>query len=511
LTFSSRHLPRIVGLLLLVILTSLAVHPVLAHPDRTKPRPCLVPPVPQKKSLPPPIGGGASPDRIFTGYDRDQLGARSMRTTGDLRVLAIRVDFEDQPMDSSTVYFERLLLFLHEHYFQVSDGQLRLLTTLAPSVYRLPETMAWYGLDDSIGVRQAVLCYDAVQAADPEVDYAAYDQVVMFHAGPGQESDVFDNSKEQIWSVFFRKEDFAYFLPREGAERGIRTNDVTAEGDTIFVETVAVFPELESQDGFVFSPVGVVCHEFGHALGLPDLYDTTAPENQVYAESQGVGSWDLMAAGTWNANGFVPAEFSAWSKVFVGWIDPVVVTGDTDVTLPAVSHDRRRGVIKIPIGGDEYFLIENRLQDYNGDGRFNYNETDSTTCGPDPRSGELVCLFDFYEDSYEGAEWDWWLPGEGAGSGLLIWHIDESVISDNLPYNTVNAEPSHKGIDLEEADGIQDMDRPGGNIEAFGSLYDSYRAGWVDRFGPTPSQTRTPTTAFAPESPSTRYRLPDPR
>ncbi|TPW10884.1 MAG: FG-GAP repeat protein, partial [bacterium] len=263
--------------------------------------------------------------------------------------------------------------------------------------------------------------------------------------------------------------------------------DISADGDTIFVADMAMYPELETQDGFVFSPVGVVCHELGHALGLPDLYDTVAPENQVFAESQGIGSWDLMAAGTWNANGFVPAEFSAWSKVAVGWIDPILVTSSQDlVSLSAVELDRFHGVIKVPIGGDEYFLIENRLQDLNGDGRFNFTENDSSKCRTEVTGGDsmLVCDFDFYVDSYADAEWDWWLPGESTGSGILIWHIDDSVIAENLPYNTVNAVADHKGIDLEEADGIEDLDNLGLDRDAFGSPYDSFRGGWVDRFGP---------------------------
>jgi M6 family metalloprotease-like protein len=478
-----------------ILLASVTVSLAAAAPRHAAPRPCLVPPVPQKKSLPPPLGGAADPSRIFDGYATRArgVGTRTLGTSdetpitlGTLRILAIRVDFEDEPMDSSTAYFERILLFQKEHYETVSDGQFILEQTLAPSVYRLPKPLTYYGLDDSIGVRQAVLGWDAVKAADPEVDFEDYDQVVLFHAGPGQESDVLNDSLEQIWSVFFRMEDFAYYLPYDGVANGIPTDDRTAQGDTIFVSDMAMFPELETQDGFVFSPVGVVCHELGHALGLPDLYDTVAPENQVFAESQGIGSWDLMAAGTWNANGFVPAEFSAWSKLFVGWIDPVVVTTGRSVSLQAVELDRRRGVVKIPIGGDEYFLLENRSQDPNGDGRFNFTENDSSKCRWE-RSGAdsmLVCDFDFYVDSYADAEWDWWLPGEGTGSGLLIWHIDDSVIAENLPYNTVNALADHKGVDLEEADGIQDMDNLGLDRDAFGGPFDTYRAGWVDRFGP---------------------------
>jgi len=489
-----------VRLLFLIVLLSLLVGPMTDAGARTSgpvPRPCLVPPVPQKKSLPPPLGGAADVERIFKGYRHRPIGVQALRagqpdegepiTLGTLRILAIRVDFSDQPMDSTELYFERLLFFQNEHYEGISAGQLTLQSSLAPSVYRMPQPMAYYGLDDSIGVRQAVLARDAVQAADPFVDFEDYDQVVLFHAGPGQESDVLNNSLEQIWSVFFRMEDFAYYLPGGGAERGIRTNDLTADGDTIFVADMAMYPELESQDGFAFSPVGVVCHELGHALGLPDLYDTVAPENQVFAESQGIGSWDLMAAGTWNANGFVPAEFSAWSKVSLGWIDPIVVTTDQEmVSLMAVEHDRFRGVIKVPIGGDEYFLIENRLQDANGDGRFNFTENDSSKCRTEITGTDttLVCDFDFYVDSYADAEWDWWLPGEGTGSGLLIWHIDESVIADNVPFNTVNAAANHKGIDLEEADGIEDLDNLGLDRDSFGSPYDSFRGGWVESFGP---------------------------
>ena len=457
-----------------------------AREGSTSPRPCLAPPVPPKKTMPPPLGGPADPTRIFRGYDLKSLGAGATGPTGDWKVLAIRVDFSDQPMDSTAAFFERLLFFQNEFYEGISGGKLHLDHTVTPTVYRMPRTLEYYGLDDSIGVRQALLAYDAVQAADPDYDFGRFDQVLLFHGGSGQESDVLNNTTEQIWSAFFRTDDFAFYLPRPFADRGLFTADRTAGGDTVFVPSVAFYPETESQDGYNFSVVGVVCHEFGHALGLPDLYDTVAPENQVFAESQGVGSWDLMAAGTWNANGFVPGELSAWSKVFVGWIDPVVVTGNAEITLPAVERDREHGVVKIPLGGDEYFLIENRLQDSNLDGRFNYNETDSTTCAWQRSAVDstYVCLFDFYRDSYDGAEWDWWLPGEGTGSGLLIWHVDESVLRDNYLYNTVNADPTHKALDLEEADGIQDMDLLGGDRDAFGGPYDSYRAGWADRFAP---------------------------
>jgi M6 family metalloprotease-like protein len=443
--------------------------------------------VPLKKSLPPQIGGAANPPAPFRAPDRPGLDPRSTAGEGPrvVRLLAIRADFTDQPMDSTEVYYNRLLLFLTQYFRDTSAGKVIFEPTLT-DVYRMPETMAYYGVDDSLGSRESLFCYDAVRAADPDFNYADYDQVVVFHAGAGQESDVKNDSPEQIWSVFFRQIDFQYYLPRPGAELGIRTQDLTAAGDTIHVPSVGIYPETQSQDGYVFSCVGVVCHEMGHALGLPDLYDTTSPAGKVFAESQGNGSFELMASGTWNANGFVPAEFSAWSKVALGWIDPVVVAHDGTVRLSAVQRNRQTGVVKIPLSGDEYFLVENRSQDPNGDQRFNFDEADSTTCSWQISEGDstFTCLFDFYRDSYAGAEWDHWLPGEGTGSGLLIWHIDESVIRDNLLFNTVNSDAFHKGVDLEEADGIQDMDFIAVDALSFGGPRDAYRAGNADRFGP---------------------------
>ena len=71
-------------------------------------------------------------------------------------------------------------------------------------------------------------------------------------------------------------------------------------------------PELQANGPGTAPPtIGVFCHEYGHALGLPDLYDTTIA-------SQGVGKWSLMGAGTWNGvkrAGDCPAHLDAWSKI----------------------------------------------------------------------------------------------------------------------------------------------------------------------------------------------------
>src|SRR5439155_8878695 len=91
-------------------------------------------------------------------------------------------------------------------------------------------------------------------------------------------------------------------------------------------------------------------------------------------------------------------------------------------------------------------------------------------------------------DSYQGAEFDFFLPGDGTGSGILAYHVDESKIASGLLPNIVNGDRDRKGIDLVEADGIEDLDDPPSGFNS-GSPDDVFRAGWRDRWTPdtTPS------------------------
>ncbi|MGE5377675.1 MAG: M6 family metalloprotease domain-containing protein [Bacteroidota bacterium] len=65
--------------------------------------------------------------------------------------------------------------------------------------------------------------------------------------------------------------------------------------------------------------VGVFTHEFGHDLGLPDLYDTAGGEN-------GTGFWTLMSSGSWMGDGTVDigsksSHMGAWEKFQLGWLN----------------------------------------------------------------------------------------------------------------------------------------------------------------------------------------------
>lgn len=101
--------------------------------------------------------------------------------------------------------------------------------------------------------------------------------------------------------------------------------------------------------------ISVICHEFGHMLGLPDLY--AKPENPG---SEGVGVWCAMSQQ--NGEGR-PQHFSAYCKEQMGWLKPVVIDPRVKqkVILPPVE-DGYDGAVKIPVRADlsEYFLLENR-------------------------------------------------------------------------------------------------------------------------------------------------------
>lgn len=126
--------------------------------------------------------------------------------------------------------------------------------------------------------------------------------------------------------------------------------------------------------------IGIMAHELGHNLGLPDLYDSDG-------SSRGVGGWSIMAGGGWNGlvlPGDSPAHFDPWSKFFQGWTTPTLVTGTLANQSIAASAATPQIYQLLPgtASSGEYFLIENRQ-------RVNYDAA---------------------------------IPG----TGLLIWRIDAS-------------------------------------------------------------------------------------
>jgi hypothetical protein len=101
--------------------------------------------------------------------------------------------------------------------------------------------------------------------------------------------------------------------------------------------------------------ISVMCHEFGHMLGLPDLY--ARPENPG---SEGVGVWCAMSNQLGSGR---PQHFSAWCKEQLNWIQPVTLdpTVKQKLVLAPIEEDTHQCFkVLVRPDGSEYYLLENR-------------------------------------------------------------------------------------------------------------------------------------------------------
>ena len=454
-------------------------------------------------STPPPRGG-------INEYQREMVTRfLAGQAAGDdtLSVIAIQVQFGDSLMGGregslrvevhDSLYFANELKHLAQYYAGASRKRLTVRWEVTGTVYTVPEEMGYYGDDELQDTRAVEMMQSVIDSADDDIDFSRFETVMLIHAGAGQETDVADNSRAQLWSSFYSRGDIDDAFP-DSAVTGLATNDLL-EGQPFFVDNFMLVPESASQDDFTIGSLGIWAFELGSRLGLLPLSDST-PDG--FPDSRGASSYDLMATGLYNSlvtpnlvlwPGFVPGFPSVFNRLLEGWVDPLVVREDgtyrlRDINSPVPGDT---ACIKIPITESEYYLVVNRVHDANFDSLFTFADFDSN-------------FFPDNADSLGGAEFDFFLtvltdpflvkpdPNFGGrrrlfletGSGIYVWHIDETVIrqmadTGHLPNDFV----SRKGTDLEEADGVQDLD---GLNDPFslGSYFDSFREPTNAEFGP---------------------------
>ncbi|HJM95234.1 MAG TPA: M6 family metalloprotease domain-containing protein, partial [Candidatus Marinimicrobia bacterium] len=172
---------------------------------------------------------------------------------------------------------------------------------------------------------------------------------------------------------------------------------------------------------YYIHPIGTICHELGHVLGIPDLYDTSE------YSAAGIGEWGLMGSGNWQRQ-TSPAYMSAWSRYQLGFINPIIrdaVVSNEEILLPAESGEEELLAMILPMDSNmpqEYLILENR-QELGAD---QYLER----------------------------------------SGLLVWHIDETITGMYPAMNLVNVNPEFYGVNLLQADGEGDLYRDNGNSDS---------------------------------------------
>ncbi len=414
-----------------------------------------------------------------------------------------------------STFFDHQMRDVAAYFDAVSGGKFTFAFTIHPEFVELPRGMGWYGDNEEHGEYRAGLVEDSILGADADVDFSLYDTVVLIHAGAGEETDILGNSPEQIYSGYMGPDDFVAAVADTLLEVPyIETDDVMPGGEPARVRHVLVLPENEFQDSYMgyggfYGSLGVYCFEVGLRLGMLSLSDATPAG---VPDSQGIGNFGLMGYGLFVGAGYIPSHPCAFNKVLMGWLDPVAVDPAAGGfwNLPPVEGESGT-CARVDISDREYWLLEYRLQDPDGNGIFslpgdlNGNNIPDfyDDDGPD---GWPVGYFDPAVDRREwldGSEFDFYMSEnsaraqgvKGAGSGLYIWHVDEGVIRDAFAggERVFNSNAERKAVDLEEADGIQDLDTRVGTPFLLGGDDDAFRGEGAVRFGP---DTR-PSTATA--------------
>lgn len=115
--------------------------------------------------------------------------------------------------------------------------------------------------------------------------------------------------------------------------------------------------ELRGSSGTDLASIGTACHEFSHALGLPDFYDVDYDENGKNEFT--TGFYDLMASGNYNNDGGTPPALSAIERNMLGWMDyPEIISTSGNYTLQGVHNNEAYRIDARQTG--EYFILESR-------------------------------------------------------------------------------------------------------------------------------------------------------
>ena len=247
---------------------------------------------------------------------------------------------------------------MSEYYEEISHGNFTVDGTAGgwyQSTYSMSEAKA--------NTKQYVA--EIAALADPDFDYAQYDNdgpdnipnsgdddgyvdgIAVVYSGCGAE---WGPGNDNLWP----------HMSSLGSSYEYTTQDASANGGYIIVSSYFVSPELAGGGDCytdIIRPMGVYAHEFGHILGLPDLYD----RDDSNGDSEGIGNWCLMAGGSWNGwGGDTPAHMSAWCKQEMGWIEPTVLGEDQNsVDIPAAATNAH--ALKIwedDYYWNRYFLVE---------------------------------------------------------------------------------------------------------------------------------------------------------
>ena len=321
---------------------------------------------------------------------------------GEHNAIAILVEFKNKKfsIEDPNDYFTRMLNeegfsdynstgSARDFFIECSEGIFKPYFDVYGPI-ELDQNYNYYGQNDAYGNEPNCwkLIVDGCQALDDEIDFSLYDanedgyidNVYVFYAGFGEAD---GGNANTIWPHSW---DIEYATSQAYYLDGVRLNHYACSN------------ELQYYGGLP-DGIGSFVHEFGHVMGLPDLYSTT------YSNAFTPGPWDVMDQGSYNNNSRTPPAYSSYERYALEWMEPTLLTESGEYELLDLRESHSAFILQTD-KEDEFYLLENRQQNGN----------------------------------------DAFIPGHG----MLVWHIDfdQRVWNSNVVNNTA----THQFVDLIEAD-----------------------------------------------------------
>ena len=350
---------------------------------------------------------------------------------GRLTVLVVYAGFADEaateplaPAAAATLLDPTQEGSLAHFYRTMSSGQLELSGTVLPRRYGAAGTKRAY-VNTTPGRRgdYGSFVREVFEQVDRDIDCRQFD-----NDGPDGVPDSGDDDGVIDYVFIIARSTPAGFLL--GGATGIADLGLTQELVTADIGHGRVAIRLSGStvhgcvvaQGAYGPTVGAMAHEFGHALGLPDLYDLSYTDRP--SDSAGIGRWGLMGWGAhgWSGSGG-PEPFCPWSLEQLGWL------GHGNDRLVEVTERQTELVARDLLAGGPVYKVHLPAT------------ASSRVAGQgvaDAEAGYLLLEWRTRRGRVYGGD----LPAEG----LLVWHV--------RPDQRNNDDEQAKLVDLVCADGV---------------------------------------------------------
>ena len=295
------------------------------------------------------------------------IGGDHITYEGKKKGLIILVEFADKKFQAKhdKAYYEALVNqpgytndegcigSVHDYYLAQSNGKFDLSFDVVGPVCT-SQGYAYYGknVGNNQDVNVGAMLKEAANKAAPQVNLADYDwdgdgsadQVFFLYAGLGENA---SNDPNTICAHM-------HYMSDRGGKLSYSTGKI--DRYACASELMGIMNSSGKYTGET-QPIGIgtICHEFSHCLGFPDTYDTNG--QQQY----GMGHYDLLSNGNYLGEGFTPPNFTAWERIYAGWVEPIVLDKAATIKAMKSSTDYGRPFIMYNDNNkDEYYLFENR-------------------------------------------------------------------------------------------------------------------------------------------------------